>query len=370
MKKPLLSIVVPTKNRYVYLYSLIKLIDSFKSDDIELVIQDNSDDNTEFFETVNLDNYPFIHYFYETKTLSQAGNSELSIKNSTGEYVCFIGDDDGVTKGIIEQVKSLKDRGLEAMITRSAVYNWPDYKDDSIFNLSATLTLNDSKKSNYILNSKEELRKVANSGFANLGLLPKVYQGVVSRAALNRLYDKCGSYFPGPSPDMANAVALTAVIDEYLYSDEPTIITGQSKFVGGGERLLKKLMHLNEIPQLPKDIMSYWDNKLPTLWCTDTIWPGSAIIAANRMSVPIRVNYDKIYGRFISNHPSYATELENFDYSKLKVEVYKKITFLKKVYKWAYNRLTYYTSNHRKIGRCLLYRNLETINQVADVLTF
>lgn len=368
MKQPLLSIVVPTKNRYKYLYHLINLISSFESEDVEMVIQDNSDDNTDFLTKCDLEKYPFVKYFRETRALSQTDNAELSIKNSTGEYVCFIGDDDGVTDGIIEQVKYLKNNRIEAMITRLAVYNWPDYKDESIFKLSASLSLRDSKKKNYLLNSKEELRKVAKAGFANLGMLPKVYQGVVSRTTLDKLFDKCGSYFPGPSPDMANAVALTAVIEKYLYSDEPSIITGQSKFVGGGERLLKKLMHLSEIPQLPKDIMNYWDNKLPPLWCTDTIWPGSAIIAANRVGIPMRVNYDKIYSRFIFNHPTYSYVIEEFNKNIIKVRFFKCIIYVNKTIFWLRNRISYYISNKKKIDHDIIFRNLQTINDAAAVL--
>lgn len=368
MKQPLLSIVVPTKNRYKYLYHLINLISSFESEEVEMVIQDNSDDNTEFLTKCNLDKFPFVKYFRDTRELSQADNAELSILNSTGRYVCFIGDDDGVTDGIIEQVKTLEKKGIEAMITRPAVYNWPDYQDNTIFNLSSTLLLERQKGNSFILNSKEELRKVAKKGFFNLGKLPKVYQGVVSRAALDRLFEICGSFFPGPSPDMANAVALTSVIDNYLYSDSPTIITGQSKFVGGGERLLGKLKPLTEIPQLPKDIMNYWDVKLPSLWCTDTIWPGSASIAALRVNIHIDINYDMIYGRFIFNHPTYSYAIEKLNNNALKVQYYKYLVYANKIFSWFENRWSFYMSNKQKIKRDILFRNLQTINEAATVL--
>lgn len=369
MKQPLLSIVVPTKNRYYYLKHLIKYVNNFETDEVELLVHDNSDDNAEMLDFIKEGQYRCLSYYYTNDQLSVSENADLAIYKSKGEYVCFIGDDDGVTNEIIDQVKFLKNNSIEAMITRLAVYNWPDYKDESIYKLSASLSLRDSKKKNYLLNSKEELHKVAKAGFANIGLLPKVYQGIVCRTALDKLFEKCGSYFPGPSPDMANAVALTAIIEEYIYSDVPTIITGQSKYVGGGERLLKKLMPLSEIPHLPKDIMDYWDNKLPKLWCTETIWPGSAIIAANKVGLSIRVNYDKIYGRFIFNHPSHASDLDNFECSKLMIEIYKINIFFKKAQKWAYNRLTYYMSNHKKIGGCTIYRNLNTINKAAEVLS-
>ena len=51
---PLLSIVVPTKNRYIYLFELIKLLASFKRTDFEMVIQDNSTNNKQFIDNINL----------------------------------------------------------------------------------------------------------------------------------------------------------------------------------------------------------------------------------------------------------------------------------------------------------------------------
>ena len=47
---PIISIVVPTKNRYKYLKQFIILVESFKDERIELFIQDNSDDNSEILE--------------------------------------------------------------------------------------------------------------------------------------------------------------------------------------------------------------------------------------------------------------------------------------------------------------------------------
>ena len=47
---PKLSIVVPTKNRYKYLYHLIDLVGDLDTNLVELVIQDNSTDNTEIID--------------------------------------------------------------------------------------------------------------------------------------------------------------------------------------------------------------------------------------------------------------------------------------------------------------------------------
>ena len=107
MADKLLSIVVPTKNRYYYLKFLIQLIENLHSEEIEMVIQDNSDDNKEFLEYLNLKKYNFIRYDYIEGQIPRSDNSDKGILNSTGEYICFIGDDDGVTKYIVDCVHCL-----------------------------------------------------------------------------------------------------------------------------------------------------------------------------------------------------------------------------------------------------------------------
>ena len=104
----LLSIVVPTKDRYYYLKYLIELISSFNTSDIELVIQDNTYDNQEILNYLNEYLNPHVKYYHIKEHLSQSENSDKAILNSSGEYVCFIGDDDAVTRHIVDCVKWMK----------------------------------------------------------------------------------------------------------------------------------------------------------------------------------------------------------------------------------------------------------------------
>lgn len=55
----LLSVIVPTKNRYEYLKQCITTLASIDNGSIELIIQDNSDDNLEilaFLDTIKYSN--------------------------------------------------------------------------------------------------------------------------------------------------------------------------------------------------------------------------------------------------------------------------------------------------------------------------
>lgn len=365
----LLSIVVPTKDRYPYLKHLIQLIKSFNSDGIELVVQDNTTDNAEIVGFIKEEDFVHLKYYHTQEPISVGLNLDKAILNSTGEYICLIGDDDGITPGLVEEIKTMKELGYDSMITRNATYNWPDYKDESFFHLTGAMTVDKAVGKNYEIDVQSELKRVSKTGFLNIGRLPKVYQGVVKRSVLNQIFEKSHSFFPGPSPDMANAVALTCFVNKVWYNDKPTIITGQCRFVGGGERLMKKLSPLTEVPHLPKDILTYWDEKLPNLWCTDTIWPGSASIAAKKMNIEVYMDYDQIYGRFIFNHPTYANSISSFKRNTLLVVYYKYKQYYLRGKNWLRNRITYIMSGKKRIGRKSIYRGLNAIEDANKILS-
>ena len=125
-ENPLLSLVVPTKDRYYYLKFLIALVDSFRFNDFEMIIQDNTYDNTEILKYLEVCQYDFVKYYYTKEQISVKENSDLAILHSSGEYVCFIGDDDGVSRHILKVVKYMRKNGIESLTTINSKYVWPD----------------------------------------------------------------------------------------------------------------------------------------------------------------------------------------------------------------------------------------------------
>ena len=56
--------------------------------------------------------------------------------------------------------------------------------------------------------------------------LPKIYYGMVRRRCLQSVKVETGSYFPGPSPDMSGAVAVSKYVQHMCYVDYPIFIPG------------------------------------------------------------------------------------------------------------------------------------------------
>ena len=102
MDKPILSIVVPTKNRYETLSVLVDALMKWKSHDFELVVQDNSDDSTPWEEIAGQHGQDSrLVYSYYKGDISAPENCDLALKRVSGEYVCILGDDDGITEKTI-----------------------------------------------------------------------------------------------------------------------------------------------------------------------------------------------------------------------------------------------------------------------------
>lgn len=304
MNKPLLSIVVPTKDRYPYLKSLIQLIEGFNCLEIELIVQDNTADNTDF---INSEEYKFVKYFYEKEQIPIYLNCDKAILHSNGEFVCFIGDDDGVTKYIIDCVRWMKNNDIDVVMPSPVAYSWPDriVKSSTMTKLGGVVYKPFTGKIMKISTEKVLLDSVQ-AGFINRGEMPLVYHGIVKRTTLNRIYDKCGTFFPGASPDIANAVALCLSTNAFYKVDMPITISGASKTHGGGVNKMKnRAAKIEDLPFLPKDISEKWDNRVPRIWTGETIWCQSALMALKAMGredLLDKVAYEKMYARFAAFH--------------------------------------------------------------------
>jgi hypothetical protein len=156
------------------------------------------------------------------------------------------------------------------------------------------------------INCLESLQELANRGFKHIYSIPKAYQAIIKRSCLDEIYKIGGTYTPGPSPDMAAAVALSFVVKKFVAINLPVIIVGQSQHLGGGERALKgRVKNIDDVPFLPPRAKEHWDKRIPKVWCTQTVWPESAIKAIEYMGKEgqIRINYEFILAWFMQTHP-------------------------------------------------------------------
>lgn len=298
----LLSIIIPTYNRYEYLIeSLDVMADTIESRQVEIVVQDNTVDNTAIVDYLKKKNDERIKYFHVSERLTVSENSSRAILNSKGKFLIFIGDDDAVCNTIMDVVKYMNDYDIDACTFKSVVYHWPDL----IEKVSSLDTFISPQISEHIevCNSKLILREEIKNGLQSLFDFPRVYHAIITRNVLDKLMDKTGTFFPGPSPDMANAAPCCFFAKKQIKIQIPLMISGYSLASGGGlGRQRKHTGSLKGKDWLPKDVEEKWDQKIPLLWLQCTIWPASAVEALRRVgedSVLKNLNYGIIYGETI-----------------------------------------------------------------------
>ena len=91
MQTPLLSVIIPTKNRQRYAVSAVRSLMQLDSQHLEVVVQDNSDSDTlrsllsEYIQDRRL------IFRYTKKSISSIDNFNAAVELATGLYVCMIG---------------------------------------------------------------------------------------------------------------------------------------------------------------------------------------------------------------------------------------------------------------------------------------
>jgi glycosyltransferase involved in cell wall biosynthesis len=289
--RPLLSVVIPTRNRVKYVKSTILSILSFAYSKIELIIQDNSDtDELHVWINENISDTR-LKYNYVSSPLSFVGNFEKAVSLANGEYICLIGDDDGINPEIITVVEWLKQENIDSLSTHiSANYVWensgvPVTKftkvTGGVLSLATTdyqLSQSDLEKQLYLffLNGCHNYLKFG---------LPKLYHGIVKKACLEKVKEITGNYFGGLSPDIFASITISLVAKKVYTTNYPITISG---VCGESASIIEGLLKNNskkveDAPHLRNRGKYEWSNLVPYVYTVETIWADSAIAAVKAM---------------------------------------------------------------------------------------
>lgn len=303
----LLSVVIPTKDRYEYLKECLKSLVALNSDKLEIIVQDNTLQNEEILSYISTLDSKHIKYFHDISELSQTENSDLAVSHATGEYCTYIGDDDSLCRSALIAAEYLKKNDLLACVNNVATYHWSDV----VFagKEKPALSFDNGEKCIKTLDSQKIMKDFLSWGCQDIKYLPRIYHAIVHRSLLKKIKEKTGSYFPGPSPDMANAVSTLLLVDKYVYIGLPLILSGYSYKSAGGMGL--RGAHsgdISSVKQLPANAEKEWSSRIPKVWLGYTVWPESAEKAFIRMNHPEyinRINYSAMYAKIFLKYPNY-----------------------------------------------------------------
>jgi hypothetical protein len=286
--RPLLSIVIPTRNRGKYLRSTIRSILRWKATEFELVIHDNGD-TAEVRDGITAEFSDCrLRYYYTPEQLSFCETFDRAVALSHVEYVCMIGDDDGITAEAIDVVRWAQANNVESITPLAkAIYGWPDfrlryYKDSD----AARLQIRPFTGQITFVNVQHELIRSARSAFQDFCALPKVYGGFVRRACLESLARDTGARFFGCSPDLSSAVALTKYASRHCTLDYPIILSGSSCASGAGKSMMKEHVGTLETTPQTRAFAAVWPPVLPRFYAVQTVWAQAALEGLHATAQP------------------------------------------------------------------------------------
>lgn len=275
---PVLSIVVPTRNRDSYATCLISTILQSPSSDFELIVQDNTNSRIGS-NPLSAFSDPRYLYAHDDQRLSVVENFDRALMRAKGHYVCMLGDDDGIlVDEAVELARRMLESNIDAALPIAIHYAWPGVKNNTWGEIGGHVlreTIPQTRAFHQDLDL--EFKKVfQDAGSLGLRQLPRVYQGIVLNERLKQMRTDLQTCFPGPSPDMANAVALTRYVRTPIVVNLPLLIAGNCASSAGGQGSEKKHVgKLEEQSHLPRDIISRWRPQIPRIWSGPTIYAQS-----------------------------------------------------------------------------------------------
>lgn len=273
--KYILSIIIPTKNRQKYCLAAIRQILSLNLSEIEICIQDNSDTDILRNEISSITSENIVYNYHEG-VLSFVDNFSEAVSLSHGEYLCMIGDDDGILPSIMDMVRFMKGKGIDSLIpSLGAVYYWPSDNPIVANGEKGVLTLSYLRSKARYTNSQKALLKLLKGAVQNYTSLdmPRLYHGIVKKTCLEDIKEQTGKYFDGLTPDIYMAVALSFVCKKTLRIDTPITISGICPTSGSNDSATgKHTGKLEDAPHFKGHTDYHWDEHIPAFYSVDTIW--------------------------------------------------------------------------------------------------
>ncbi len=284
MSRPLVSVIIPTRNRQFYAEKTVKQIVCLGKD-IEVIVHDNSDDDRLYHALENFIKAGQVKYQYEKDVLPFSENYDRATMMVTGEYLCAIGDDDGILPNITDCALWMKNHQIDLLKpAKNQVYFYPGNANRR---KSACLVIPCYTGAYYYSNPETSVISLLDSGGGNYleKDLTGSYHGLVSMDAMNRIRERTGKFYAGLTPDMYSVICLSLLPQvKFAVVDYPISLPGICPVSGSAASDTGK--HAGKLEDAPhlKTLPNYsWSNYVPKFYSVETIWAETMIYAIIKM---------------------------------------------------------------------------------------
>ncbi len=160
-------------------------------------------------------------------------NYEFALSHATGNYVCIIGDDDGLMPNALEELnKLLFEREIEAISWKKAVYIWNQHYKSELRN-TLQISLKSDLQTYDAAEAIKELLEFKPNAKLTFNDLACLYHGFVKRDTIDRLRLPDGRFFNSTIPDVYASLVISCTVETLYQSDVPYTLHGISKHSTG-----------------------------------------------------------------------------------------------------------------------------------------
>ena len=226
MKQIFFSIVIPTYNdssKFIGPTIETCLEQNYKNYEV-IVYQDkveqNVKDKIKSYENVKLS------FYSGDERLSITKNWEKAISFARGDYIIFLGHDDGLLQHALRDLNKIINKFKFKLIRYERLnLNLGYYGTKSYFEIPLI-------RGNHIKNGKKIIKEVINFK-KNYTELPMLYNSAVSKELIQKLKSVSGNVFDSKNPDIYSGISLAYISNKFFSVGRPMIVnTGSSNSVG------------------------------------------------------------------------------------------------------------------------------------------
>lgn len=302
MKKYLLSIIIPTKDRPETTIECVHLaLQVGTAADVQVVVQDCS--TTDLLNDLLHQHQLLDCVSYEkTSPVSMVQNWNRAVLRADGEYILIIGDDDAVYPTALNVAAWAKKNSFLAVKQKHYdKYWWPGFYDK---NLESMALFTQQPMGDF---QTEQCRPLLER-FSKVGdgysKFPMAYHNLVHYSVFDFLLSETGVFFDSLSPDVYSGYAIGSLLESFIIIDLPFTILGASpKSNSQRSRVGMGHLHANEFSDYEYSPLA------PCTWGLYGSMSDSMLKAfenLHRVELLSFVDFPRIYARTIFAEPHNA----------------------------------------------------------------
>ena len=372
MSRSLVSVIIPTRNRQFYAEKSVRQIVGMGKD-IEVIVQDNSDDDSLYHALKNLIKTENVKYQYEKEVLPFSENYDRAANMATGEFLCAIGDDDGILPDITDCALWMKKHQIDLLKpSKNQFYFYPGNVNRR---KSACMGIGSYTGTYYYSNPETAVISLLDSGGGNYldKDLTGSYHGLVSIEAMKKVKNITGKFYAGLTPDMYSVICLSLLPQvKFAAVDYPISLPGICPVSGSAASDIgKHAGKLEDAPHLKVLPDYHWSKYVPKFYSVETIWAETMIYAIIKMGreelIEKYFNYERLAASMYLNNKAYRDDILKILPAEIQDYVsdsfYNNAEVKRNIFCRAMERVAIKLSGKRKT-----IRNVSEINSAVNIL--